>query len=336
MFAMLSGRWPRVTADGVDLDELPGPGLEAAVERLVREVLDAQRAAGLELLTDGGVRWPDASAAVLDAFAEGGTGADGLLVRSWRSTAAVAEGAGAVAQVVPGPWTLAAEPAPGDDVAARAIELAGRLASELAALEAAGCPVVVVEERAPLLPASTDPAGAAAFAEAHRVLLSAASGTHAMLALTGGSAVGAGPGAIFAAPYRSHAFDLIEGPDNWSLVRAAPPGRGIVCGALDTRPGATGEDQVPLLVWAARYAASAGGRGLDRVGLTNGTSMGLLDPGAGRAALEQLARAASLAAMPLPEAVEAGLDPRTVGSRMAALGPSAPRPARRGRGRSAG
>ena len=43
---------------------------------------------------------------------------------------------------------------------------------------------------------------------------------HAMLVVTGGSAWPAGAPTIFDAPYQSYLFDLIDGPDNWYLVRA--------------------------------------------------------------------------------------------------------------------
>ena len=248
---------------------------------------------------------------------------------------------------MPGPYTLGRRgcsgfPATGEERAEReeredceeraereerTLGLAGALASELAALAAAGCPVVIVEEPA-AVDIGSDPPERALFAAAQRRLLAdveAFPDLHAMLAITGGSAAEAGAAAIFAAPYRSYLFDLVAGPDNWYLVRAAPPERGIVCGAMRVEPTG-GEDQLPLLVWAARYAASAGGRGLDRVGLANATPLGGLDPATAREALLTLGRAAGLAAMPLQRAVEAGLDPRTVGSRTAALGSNAPRP----------
>ena len=110
-----------------------------------------------------------------------------------------------------------------------------------------------------------------------------------------------------AAPYRSYLFDLIAGPDNWYLVRATPGDRGIVCAALDARSNA---DQAPILDWAVRYAASANGRGPERVGVTNASSLETLAPDAARAALATLARAARLAILPPTEAVAAGMDPR--------------------------
>ena len=97
-----------------------------------------------------------------------------------------------------------------------------------------------------------------------------------MLAITGGSAWEAGPETILEAPYASYLFDLIEGPDNWDLARDAPGDRGIVCAALRAP---SSDDQASLLVWAARYAASSVGRGLERVGLANASpSLGSIEP----------------------------------------------------------
>jgi hypothetical protein len=133
-----------------------------------------------------------------------------------------------------------------------------------------------------------------------------------MLCVVGGSAWGAGPETILGLPYRSFAFDLIAGPDNWYLVRAAPTERGIVCAAFRAGGGAEERDQAPELVWAANYAASANARGLERVGLANAVPLASLEPAQARAALTGLGRAAELASMPPAAAVEAGLDPRTV------------------------
>ncbi len=71
-------------------------------------------------------------------------------------------------------------------------------------------------------------------------------------------------------------------------------------------------DQAPELVWASQYAASANGRGIARVGLTNATRLGNRTPEAARSALRQLATAARYASMPIADAVEAGLDERTI------------------------
>lgn len=329
MFAMLNGRWPRPLVDEAD---------EAAILGLVRDVVGAQEAAGLDLVTDGQVRWADPWSTVERALADGDTGDDGLLVRAWRATASLTRRP--VAQVVPGPYSLArsasASAAAGRE--ARTLELADTLASDLRALAGAGCPLAVVEEPA-AVSIGEDAAERALFTTAQQRLLALAPGLHAMLAINGGSAHAAGAATIGAAPYRSFLLDLLAGPDNWYLARGLSGERGVVCAALDPgsgdAPGAEGHrgDPTPLLIWAARYAASMGGRGLDRVGLTNAGSLAGLTPAAATAKLATLARAAHLAVLSPRDAVAAGLDPRTYSRSLAR--PDQPRP-RRGRPPSTG
>jgi hypothetical protein len=342
MFAMLSGSWPRVTSGGIDVGALEaeaGAGgvpsgrravrlaaaLETAVGTLVREAVAAQVEAGMGIVTDGQVRWADPAAALVAAIGAGDTGPDGMLVRAWRATAASIAGHGmavaatvTAAQALPGPYSIGrlAHPveAGPDERSEGTLALSARLAAEVAALADVGCRVVIVEEPGAVL-VGADPGERDLFlASQVRLLADVAGrpGLHAMLSVTDGSAAGAGPATIFGAPYQSHLFDLIAGPDNWHLVRAAPADRGIVCGALQPGgPEAVG-DQAPVLVWAAQYAASAGARGLDRIGLANAGSLGQVPPADARRALDELARAAGLAALPLAKAVEAGLDVRAV------------------------
>jgi len=315
---MLSGRWPRTTAEGTDVAALEAAaeandadarvGLKAAVETLVADAVRAQEAAGLDLVTDGQVRTADLGAAVLHAVRVDDLGADGPITRAWRATAALTERTAAA--VIPGPYSLGRRVTEGQDARARAeftLELAGKLAHQLRSLQAAGCPMVQVEEPAAVA-IGDDDADRELFAAVQSALLAEAPGLHAMLVIQGGSAWGAGAETILSAPYRSYLFDLIAGPDNWYLVRAAPGDRGIVCGVLEVP--ARG-DQGPTLDWAARYAASARSRGPTRVGLANASPLHLLTPAAAQQALATLARAARLAVMEPTDAVAEGLDPRT-------------------------
>lgn len=324
MFAMVHGAWPRVTHDGVDLDALEaevaaGRATEAAVreatERLAAEVVQIQVDAGLELVTDGQVRFPDLAAfgtAALSAIAVQKADPD-FFTQAWRATAGLTDRP--VAQAVPGPYSLGRGAIDGPAAARWNLTLAfaEALGTELRTLADAGCPVVIVEEPA-AVSIGADAAEGELFAEAQRRLLAPVPELHAMLAISGGSAAAAGPGVIFAGPYRSHLFDLIAGPDDWILVRAAPPERGIVCAALRAGPDAEA-DPAPLLVWAANYAASTGLRGLQRVGLANATPLRRLSREQARTAAKALGRAARFAAMSPADAVAAGLDPRTFSNR---------------------
>src|SRR5918995_4006775 len=143
MFAMLHGAWPLTP------EEAEGDARER-VGAAVRAQLDA----GLELVTDGLVRWPDPAATLLDAIRDRATGRDGLIVRAWREAAEIAAMLAepdphrrppTTAAVLTGPYTLARSA--GFDAQATAT-LALRLHDELLALAEAGCTIAVIDEAA--------------------------------------------------------------------------------------------------------------------------------------------------------------------------------------------
>ncbi len=283
------------------LGGLPRPPLPAgaATGAILEAIVAAQVDRGLEPLTDGG--WasdPDDP------------------VASWRSVVASA-GATVVKAVVVGPYT-------GGVVHAGAIE-AWR--SSIERLADAGCPYVEVHEPAAAA-IGADVAEQSQFRDLHDRLLDGLHempGLHLSLAVTGGSADTAGTETILTPPYASLAVDLIAGPDNWRLVRALPRERGVVCGALS--PVAGSDDGPETLVWAAGYAASSAGRGLDRVGLATASSLAALDWATALGKLDRLMDAARIAVLP-GDQLAAALDPRAVDARSAALGRYEPRPPR--------
>ena len=276
------------------LGALPRPpvALDAAPEAVLDACLALQAEHGLEPMTDGG--WPVRSAD---------------LVGSWRATADRA--GGLVKAVVVGPWS-----------SGRAV---ADVRSDVAALADAGCRWIEVHESAATSLALDD---RDRFADAHRNLTAElGSALHVSLAITGGSADAAGIDTILAGSYASLALDLIAGPDNWRLAVAAPTSVGIVCGAVS---GAAGSDDGPeILLWAARYAASSGGRGMDRVGLATSGSLAHLTWDVAATKVRRLGEAARLVTAS-PEERLAAIDPRAIDSRSAALGRAAPRP-RQGR-----
>ncbi len=233
-----------------------------------------------------------------------------------------------VAQAIPGPYTLArrvideavrkavdAGETPPDKTredAARAdvaLAIADALADEIGALAAAGCQVILIEEPEALK--ITDDGDRALFVAAGTRLLAQAGGIHAMLALTGGNADAVGWRTVFGPPWQSLLVDLIDGPDNWRLVREAPGDRGIVAGGYSLA-GNDAADQVPQLVWAAHYAASANGRGFDRIGITNSQPATGYSVEQLRAAMTQLAAGVKLATMSPADAAAAGMDPKSI------------------------
>src|SRR5438046_2529122 len=197
------------------------------------------------------------------------------------------------------------------------------LTHELHALAAAGCPLIQVDEAGATL-IGEDREQRALFREAQRILLDGfgSNGTHVSLAITMGNADKAGEDTIFDAHYASYLFDLIAGPDNWRLIARAPGERGIICGVVDARN--TALDTKEVLIWAAHYAASTGGRGLARVGLSPSASLEYLPRDRALAKIKVLDEAARLAAMAPSEELAQALDPRAVDIRSAAFGRYAP------------
>ena len=275
------------------LGPLPRPPLapEADPVDVVRAAVAAQVEAGLEPVTDG--RQP----------VTGGS------VAAWRTTAEAAAPASAK-QVLMGPWTTAGES--GD-----AVTLAESLGAEVASLAAAGCPMVEIHEPAVAGRSFDEPERRAAVAAWRLLIGGAGDSVHLSLVFTGGDVTGFGR-AIYDAPFASYAFDLRAGPDNWRVIADAPGDRGIVVGAMATAAGS--DDGPELLVWAAHYAASIGGRGLDRVGLATAGSLADLPWDVALRKLRRLGEAARIAAHRSFAEIAPHIDPRAAGTRSAALG----------------
>lgn len=312
------------------LGALPRPPLpaDASPDGLVAAAVEAQLAARLEPVSDGRLRWR--------SLADGMPGGAGpSATAAWRFTAAAAGGVAAKA-TLPGPYSLARARVAGSAAERSAaerrvstLEAAGRIRTEALALAAAGCPFIEVEE-SEAAAIGTDEAERALFREAHLALADGLAAAHLCLLLVGPSADAAGIETILAAPYASLAVDLIDGPDDWRLVARTPGDRGIVAGAMAAREGV--DDGLEILLYAARYAAATGGRGLARVGLA--TTPGLERLTWDRAAdkLRRLGEAARLAALPPGPELAAAVDPRSIDIRSAGIGrpsSSVPRPRQR-------
>jgi methionine synthase II (cobalamin-independent) len=266
----------------------------AAADERIRNTLADLEVAGLELLADGE---PHELTVAPDPEA---------VVARWRLAAAATTRA--VKQVLPGPYSAGRA---GDR---SADSWAEALRPTIAALAEAGCPFVEVDEFDALAITVVEPERRR-FVDAHRRLADGIEGIHLSLALTGGNLDAAGPSTFFDLPYASYAFDLIAGPENWRLIAVAPGDRGIVCGALSARPG--GDRTREVLVWAAHYAASTNGRGLERIGLANSSSMVGLSRAEALSGLGVVAEAAR-AAVESPEELAGVLDPRAVSRSRAA------------------
>jgi methionine synthase II (cobalamin-independent) len=295
------------------LGALPRPPLpeDAPLEALVEAAVRAQEAAGLDPVTDGGLRGED----------------DAAIATAWEATQGLT--ARAVKQALTGPYTFGrSRPASARERSGATLSRAATLNAVLRDLVGSGCPLIEIHEPAAAA-IGADEAERALFREAQLRLLDGVEGSHRSLAITDGNADRAGIATILAAPYDSLALDLIAGPDNWRLAVAAPGDRGIVCGALSAAAGS--DDGPELLLWAVAYAASSGGRGASRVGLATASSLAHLPWEVAVRKLERLGAAARLVDAPFEERILA-LDPRAVSSRSAALGRvEPPRPRTRSR-----
>lgn len=284
------------------LGTYPLPVAPSGAELSVGEAIADQLEAGLQLLGDGEV-WRPGS---LKACRSGESP-----VHRWRVADALARDLGSgpgsavpVKQCIVGPFTL------GREVGGRAtLDFADGLNATLRSLADAGVPVVQVHEPA-LSGLAVEDEGARQLAAAALARLTVGvEGLHLTLAVSG-DATAAGPRLLFDAPFYSYVFDLISGPDNWRLIREAPGDRGVICCVADAR--VQEPDTEAVMVWAARYAAALGGRGLDRVGLAPSAGLEALPRDVARAKLAGLARAAAVAAITDPGELAAAMDPRAV------------------------
>ena len=278
------------------------------------DVLSDQLEAGLGMLGTG---------KVVEAIIDKGSAVD-----SWRQADGIVRSLVAESGLEPplvkacivGPYTIGRRVDP-DLSDGRARSQATQIAVDLLNIELhelfeAGVAVVQVQEDGLTLMEGAAPGERALAAEAFRRLLDGVSG-HVSLAITGGNADQVGAATLFDAPFASYLFDLIAGPDNWRLIAEAPGDRGIICGVADTRTSAP--DAEAVMIWAARYAASLGGRGPERVGLAPAAGLEALSRDVARSKLAALAAAARKAGLPDDELMTQ-LDPRAIDARSAALG----------------
>ena len=96
--------------------------------------------------------------------------------------------------------------------------------------------------------------------------LTATTGVHRALLPVGGSLVGMTREEWLQIPAESLVINPIRDPESWRAAATWPGDRGLIL-ALVPAPGDEAAEPVEILLWAVRYAASLGGRGLDRVGV---------------------------------------------------------------------
>lgn len=140
--------------------------------------------------------------------------------------------------------------------------------------------------------------------------LTALAGGHRALLPVGGNLVGMTRDEWLQIPAESLVINPIRDPESWRAAATWPGDRGLIL-ALVPAPGDEEPEPVEILLWAVRYAASLGGRGLDRVGVA-----GMLPTPNARVDAEEAARRIALLERLVQlssaneETLRAELDPR--------------------------
>ena len=140
--------------------------------------------------------------------------------------------------------------------------------------------------------------------------LTAITGVHRALLPVGGNLVGMTRDEWLQIPAESLVINPIRDPESWRAAATWPGDRGLIL-ALVPAPGDEAAEPVEILLWAVRYAASLGGRGLDRVGVAGmlPITKAALDPAEAEKRIALLERLVDLSAAN-EEALRAELDPR--------------------------
>ncbi|NBW31953.1 MAG: hypothetical protein EBR48_04865 [bacterium] len=140
--------------------------------------------------------------------------------------------------------------------------------------------------------------------------LTALAGVHRALLPVGGNLASLSREEWLQIPAESLVINPIRDPESWRAAATWPGERGLIL-ALVPAPGDEAPEPVEILLWAVRYAASLGGRGLDRVGVAGmlPIAKGALDPVEAERRIALLERLVELSAAN-EETLRAELDPR--------------------------
>ena len=296
----------RKTLHAIERGDATADDLAAAQDELVREIVGEQEAAGIDLVTDGQARWDD----ILTPFARKMAGFEiGGLLRwfdnntyyrrpvcvgppDWRGPSSVdayrfaADVASApVKAVIPGPVTFARMSqdeyfGTNEDFV---LAIARVLAQEAFELEAAGAPVIQIDEPA-LLDAPEDMDLAVA---ALGVVTGELERAETVLATYFGDAKRLGP-QIFDLPVDGFGFDFVSGQENYQIVREIPPEKKLQAGIVDARN--TKLEEVDALVHQIQELIDLVGP--DRLSVSPSAGLEYLPREKARAKLHRLAEAA--------------------------------------------
>ena len=276
-----------------------------AQDDLVRDVITEQEAAGIDVVTDGCVRWDD----ILTPFASHMAGFEiGGLLRwfdnnvyyrrpvcvgrvEWRGPASVdgyrfaaSEATRPVKAILPGPVTfarLSVDDYYGDHERF-VMDIARVLAQEAFELQAAGAPIIQIDE--PALPGAPEDLD---LAQRALGVVVAELEIETLVATYFGDCKRLGT-EIFSLPVGGFGFDLVSGAENIGLIEQAPEGRRIQAGIVDARNTRL-EDLDDLVMVIEDLVALRGGEALS---VSPSAGLEFLPREKARAKLQRLAEAA--------------------------------------------
>jgi 5-methyltetrahydropteroyltriglutamate--homocysteine methyltransferase len=314
--ATVTGSYPKPPDEGepfalrralhaVTRGELGGDDVRRAQDDLVSEVIAEQEAAGIDVVTDGCVRWDD----ILTPFASHMAGFEvGGLLRwfdnnvyyrrpvcvgrvEWRGPASVdgyrfaaSVATRPVKAILPGPVTFARLSVDDHyrDHERFVMDIARVLAQEAFELQAAGAPVVQIDE--PALPDAPEDLELAA--RALEVVVAELE-IETLVATYFGDCKRIGS-EIFSLPVGGFGFDLVSGPENVGLIEQAPKDRRIQAGIVDARN--TRLEDLDDLVASIEDLVSI--RGRERLSVSPSAGLEFLPREKARAKLHRLSEAA--------------------------------------------
>ena len=257
-----AGNYPRISDDPegqtlrralaqMDDGRIDAHGVRAVQDEVVQQVISEQIEAGLDLVTDGLIRWDDA----VTYLARGLSGfrTEGMVrfldtntfyrepvaqeavhwrgpitVKDWEFACSVSSKP--VKAVLTGPYTLGllARNEAHSSSDALVLDLAEALRSEVQALHEAGAPLVQIDE--PLMTRRT--ANWPLFKSAVAQLVEGVNGRVALNASFG--SVTHLPD-LFTLPFQVFGLDFIQGPGNWDILDRIPADRELAAGVVDAR-----------------------------------------------------------------------------------------------------
>jgi 5-methyltetrahydropteroyltriglutamate--homocysteine methyltransferase len=264
MITTVSGSYPKVpnrpraarlrnALNKLDRGEITPEEVEALKDQVTVEVIEEQTAAGLDLITDGGIRWDDE--VTYFARALGGVTLNGLFryfdtntyyrqpvinaAVSWEKPVAVRDYEFAAANsslpvkaILPAPYSLARlsiDEHYGDRFESLVMDLATAINSEAHALAAAGVPVIQLND--PVLTKRKEDVGLAV--RATTAALEGVSSSKQVNYYYGD--VDGILGAIAESPLDIIGLDFVMGPENYGAVESVRPRQKICAGIVDAR-----------------------------------------------------------------------------------------------------